>query len=265
MIKEKFDLTGRTAVILGGSGGIGSRIIEGLLELGARVFSGDRNPGMSSSASLTFITTDAASESSLAGFRDQVLAKAGQIDILVDCVGGNLKEATTDPEHSFFDLDTEALRKIINLNLFAGAILPAKVFGKVMASNPEGGSILFISSMTADRPLTRVPGYSAAKAAVENFTKWLACDMAKNHNPNIRVNSLAPGFFQTRQNDFLLLTPDKKLTPRGQDIIVHTPMGRFGDLDELTGTALWLCSDLSKFVTGITVPVDGGFSAFAGV
>jgi NAD(P)-dependent dehydrogenase (short-subunit alcohol dehydrogenase family) len=152
------------------------------------------------------------------------------------------------------------------LNLFAGAILPAQVFGECMAANPDGGSIINISSMNAFRPLTRIVGYSAAKAAVNNFTQWLAVDLARNGYPNLRVNAIAPGFFLTEQNCFLLTDEETgELTARGEAIIVHTPMGRFGQPSDLIGTAVWLASDASRFVTGVVIPVDGGFSAFSGV
>jgi NAD(P)-dependent dehydrogenase (short-subunit alcohol dehydrogenase family) len=187
------------------------------------------------------------------------------VDIMVSAAGGNLKEATTSDELSFFDLKLDALEKVIALNLFGGAILPAQVFGRTMAENPEGGSIINISSMNAFTPLTRIPGYSAAKAAVSNFTQWLSVHFAQEYNKNLRVNALAPGFFLTRQNHFLLLDADEKLTERGASIISHTPMSRFGNPEDLIGVCIWLAGDSSKFVTGIVVPIDGGFSAFSGV
>ncbi len=189
----------------------------------------------------------------------------GKVDILISAVGGNQKDATTSDELSFFDLELDALEKVIALNLFGGAILPAQVFGKSMAGNSEGGSIINVSSMNALRPLTRIPGYSAAKAAVSNFTQWLAVHFAQEYNKNLRVNAIAPGFFLTQQNHFLLLDDDEKLTERGASIISHTPMERFGKPEDLIGVCIWLASDASKFVSGIVVPIDGGFSAFSGV
>jgi NAD(P)-dependent dehydrogenase (short-subunit alcohol dehydrogenase family) len=154
----------------------------------------------------------------------------------------------------------------VDLNLFAGAILPAQVFAREMAAKPEGASIINITSMNAFRPLTRIVGYSAAKAAVSNFTQWLAVYLAQNFNPKLRVNAIAPGFYLTEQNRYLLTDPvSNELTERGKSIIAHTPMGRFGNPEDLAGTAVWLASDASAFVTGIVVPVDGGFSAFSGV
>ncbi|HPP67449.1 MAG TPA: SDR family oxidoreductase, partial [bacterium] len=166
---------------------------------------------------------------------------------------------------SFFDLPLEALEKVVVLNLFGGAILPAQVFGKEMVKNPEGGSIINISSMNAFRPLTRIPGYSAAKAAVSNFTQWLATHFAMEYNKLLRVNAIAPGFFLTQQNRYLLTDENNNLTLRGQTIIKHTPMGRFGNPEDLIGTCIWLASKASVFITGIVIPIDGGFNAYSGV
>ncbi len=188
----------------------------------------------------------------------------GGIDVLINGAGGNKKEATCAPPTEFFDLPGEAFRAVFDLNCL-GTILPSQVFGKVMARQGSG-VIINISSMNAFRPLTNIAGYSAAKAAVSNFTQWLATYMAQRHSTNIRVNAIAPGFFLTQQNQFLLMQENgKDLTPRGQTIINHTPMGRFGVPDDLVGALIWLISDAARFVTGIVVPVDGGFSAFSGV
>jgi NAD(P)-dependent dehydrogenase (short-subunit alcohol dehydrogenase family) len=196
--------------------------------------------------------------------KDKVLAEFGRVDALINGAGGNKKEATTAPQMSFFDLPAEAIRFVFDLN-FLGTLLPTQVFGKVMAEQ-ESGNILNISSMNALRPLTKIPAYSAAKAAVSNFTQWLAVHVCQNCSKEIRVNAIAPGFFLTEQNRFLL-TDEKTgaLTPRGKTVTEHTPMGRFGDPQELVGTVIWLLSDAAKFVTGVVIPVDGGFSAFSGV
>ena len=177
-----------------------------------------------------------------------------------------MKGATTSPEQTFFQLPADALSKVFNLNILAGTIVPCQVFGERMKDNPEGGSIVNISSMSAFAPLTRVPGYSAAKAAVSNFTQWLAVHFAQEYTKKLRVNAIAPGFFLTEQNRFLL-TDEKtgELTARGKTIIDHTPMGEFGKPEDLVGVSVWLASDASRFVTGIVVPIDGGFSAFSGV
>jgi len=167
------------------------------------------------------------------------------------------------PDKTFLDLKIDDFQKVVDLNL-TGTVLPAQIFGEVLVNNKQG-VIINISSMTAIRPLTRVVGYGAAKAAISNFTQWLAVEMAKKFGEGIRVNAIAPGFFLTEQNRNLLTNPDGSLTDRGQSIIKGTPFGRFGEPDELCGTLLWLCSDASKFVSGIVVPVDGAFSAYAGV
>jgi len=195
---------------------------------------------------------------------EKVKSELGTTDILINGAGGNKKEATTSPDMSFFDLPSEAIRFVFDLN-FLGTLLPTQVFGKEIAERGSG-IILNVSSMNAFRPLTKIAAYSAAKAAVSNFTQWLAVHVCQNYSKDIRVNAIAPGFFLTEQNQFLL-TDEKsgELTPRGQTIIDHTPMGRFGQAEELIGTVIWLLSDAAKFVTGVVVPVDGGFSAFSGV
>jgi NAD(P)-dependent dehydrogenase (short-subunit alcohol dehydrogenase family) len=192
------------------------------------------------------------------------LESMGRIDALINGAGGNKKEATATDQLKFFDLPSEALRGVFDLN-FLGTFLPCQVFGKYFAEQKQG-NILNVSSMNAFRPLTKICGYSAAKAAVSNFTQWLAVHMCQNYSIDIRVNAIAPGFFLTEQNRFLL-TDEKtgQLTPRGKTIQDHTPMGRFGSPEDLCGAVQWLLSDASKFVTGVIVPVDGGFSAFSGV
>ncbi len=195
---------------------------------------------------------------------DCAIKNMGKVDVLINGAGGNKKKATVSDELAFFDLPADAIRSVLDLNL-TGTILSSQVFGRHMAERGEG-IILNVSSMSAFRALTKVGAYSAAKAAVSNFTQWLAVHMCQNYSTNIRVNAIAPGFFLTNQNRFLL-TDEKTggLTPRGKTIIAHTPMGRFGDAHELCGTVHWLLSDASKFVTGVVVPIDGGFNAFSGV
>ena len=195
---------------------------------------------------------------------DEAVAALGGVDVLVNGAGGNKKEATClPPETLFFDIPADAVRFVFELNI-VGTMLPCQVFGRHMAER-GAGAIVNISSMCAFRPLTRIAGYSAAKAAVSNFTQWLAVYMCQNHSPNIRVNAIAPGFFDTQQNHYLLFDEAENLTPRGEQIVAHTPMGRFGTPAELIGTLIWLISDAAKFVSGIVVPVDGGFSAYSGV
>jgi len=194
----------------------------------------------------------------------QTVESLGRVDVLINGAGGNKKEATcVPPESLFFDLPPDAIRRVFDL-ICLGTILPSQAFGRHMAERGEG-VIVNISSMNALRPLTRIAAYSAAKAAVSNFTQWLAVYMAQNHSPKIRVSAIAPGFFLTEQNRFLLTERNGGLTARGRRIIDHTPMGRFGDPGDRIGTLMWLISDAARFVTGIVVPVDGGFSAYSGV
>jgi NAD(P)-dependent dehydrogenase (short-subunit alcohol dehydrogenase family) len=203
-------------------------------------------------------------KSSLDMAAQKVNNKFRHVDILINGAGGNKPAATTNPETRFFNLPAEALRWVFDLNLM-GTILPCQVFGELMAEQ-KSGVILNISSMNAFRPLTRIAAYSAAKAGVSNFTQWLAVHMAQEYSPEIRVNAVAPGFFLTEQNRFLLTDKNTgELTARGKSILNHTPMDRFGDSADLIGTVMWLLSPASAFVTGIVVPVDGGFSAFSGV
>ena len=267
-----FSLEGKIAVITGGAGVLGSAIAMGLGKAGAKV-------ALCDIVNADKIAKQLQGEGIIAkGYyinvmdiekiktcRDEVIKDFGKVDILLNAAGGNMKEATTSEELKFFDLPLSALEKVVGLNLFGGAILPSQVFGKDMIKNQDGGSIINISSMNAFRPLTRIPGYSAAKAAVSNFTQWLAVHFAQEYNKSLRVNAIAPGFFLTAQNRFLLTNEDGSLTPRGKTIIAHTPMDKFGDPEDLIGACVWLASDASKFVTGIIVPVDGGFSAFSGV
>jgi NAD(P)-dependent dehydrogenase (short-subunit alcohol dehydrogenase family) len=210
------------------------------------------------------IPCDVLNKDSVQAAAEQVLDRFGKVDILVNCAGGNKPQATTSPDMSFFDLPSDAFQWVFNLN-FIGTVLPSQVFGRCMAEARQG-TILNVSSMAYYRPLTRVPAYSAAKAAVSNFTQWLAVHMAQEYSPSIRVNAIATGFFLTEQNRFLLTREDSgELTPRGLSIIDHTPMNRFGVPEDLLGTVLWLVSPAASFVSGVVVPIDGGFSAFAGV
>ncbi len=271
-IIDIFRLSGKNVVVTGGAGILGRDIAMSLGKAGARLAICDIADTTSLIKNLKNedieakgYYIDVLDKDKIITCHDQVISDFDRIDILVSAAGGNMKEATTSKELSFFDLPLGALEKVITLNLFGGAILPAQVFGKKMAENKDGGSIINISSMNAFRPLTRIPAYSAAKAAVSNFTQWLAVHFAQDYNKSLRVNAIAPGFFLTQQNHFLLFDKDENLTKRGTSIISHTPMARFGKPEDLTGVCLWLASDASKFVSGIVVPIDGGFSAFSGV
>jgi len=267
-----FSLKGKKIVITGGAGILGSAIAQGLGKAGAKIALCDIVNADKVAQKLQIegiqikgYYINVMDIEKIKSCRDEVIKDFGKVDILLNAAGGNMKEATTSEELKFFDLPLSALEKVVGLNLFGGALLPSQVFGKIMVENKEGGSIINISSMSAFRPLTKVSGYSAAKAAVSNFTQWLAVHFAQEYNKKLRVNALAPGFFLTIQNRYLLTTEKGDLTPRGQLVIAHTPMGNFGDPEDLIGACIWLASDASKFVTGIIVPVDGGFSAFSGV
>jgi NAD(P)-dependent dehydrogenase (short-subunit alcohol dehydrogenase family) len=214
------------------------------------------------------LTADVTDTDQLAAARQTVLDRYGRLDILVNAAGGNMPAATLSEGRTVFDLPLDALRQVLDLNLL-GTVLASQVFGQAMVQRTDGtppaGSIVNISSMSSTRVITRVLGYSAAKAAVENVTRWMAVELARAFGPGLRVNALAPGFFIGEQNRALLLQPDGTLTARGHAIIQHTPAGRFGEPEELVGTLIWLCSPSAAFVNGTVVPVDGGFSIFSGV
>lgn len=274
-ISDVFDLSGKVAVVTGGGGVLGGAIAEGLGAAGAAVAIADLIPAQAEAVAKRIVEgggrakgyfIDVFKKDSIETCCDAICANFGGVHILVNAVGGNMKGATTSPEQSFFDLTAEAIRKVVDLNLVGGAVIPSQVFVKAMLKNPEGGSVINISSMNALRPLTRIPGYSAAKAAVSNFTQWLAVHLAQEYSPKLRVNAIAPGFFLTEQNRFLMIDERSgEPTARGRTVLGQTPMGRYGAPEDLIGAAVWLASDASRFVTGIVVPIDGGFSAFSGV
>ena len=274
-LQSLYDFTNRTVLVTGGAGVLGLEIVHTLMQCNANVIVLSRNheratkaieesikPGKSKGRVLC-IYSDVLNRESLKQANETVASEFGTVDILINAAGGNHPSATTSADISFFDVPLDALRHVGDLNLL-GTILPCQVFGRSMAERGEG-IILNISSMTAFRPLTRIPAYSAAKAAVTNFTQWLAVHMAQNYSPRIRVNAIAPGFFIGEQNRRLLLNEDGTLTARGKSILDHTPMNRFGAPEDLLGATMWLISPASAFVTGIVIPIDGGFSAFSGV
>jgi NAD(P)-dependent dehydrogenase (short-subunit alcohol dehydrogenase family) len=271
-LTKLYDFTGRCAVVTGGTGVLGSKMVQALAGCGAQVAVLARSKAkadsvLSSTAEagrLMVVEGDVLKPETLRNAVRKVKAEFGRVDCLVNAAGGNHPEAVTRPELSFFDLPEEALRFAFDLNVL-GTLFSCQFFGRQMVEQGEG-AIVNISSMSSFRPLTRVVGYSAAKAGVNNFTQWLAVHLAQEYSTRIRVNAIAPGFFLTDQNRFLLTDQQTgALTARGQSIIQHTPMARFGQPEDLLGTLLWLLSPASSFVTGIVVPVDGGFSAFAGV
>jgi NAD(P)-dependent dehydrogenase (short-subunit alcohol dehydrogenase family) len=271
-LTRMYDFTSRSIVVTGATGVLCSKMVQALVGCGAHVAVLTRSEEkghsllrlLSGPGRAIVVRADVLIKEDLQEAARKVLQEFGKVDGLVNGAGGNSPQATTRQDLSFFDLPEEALRYVFDLNLL-GVILPSQVFGKHMANQTEG-VILNVSSMSAFTPLTRVVGYSAAKAGVNNFTHWLAVHMAQQYSPQLRVNAIAPGFFLTEQNRFLLTDKETgQLTARGQSIISHTPMARFGQPEDLLGAALWLLSPASAFVTGIVVPIDGGFSAFSGV
>ena len=272
-----YNFNGRTIVITGGAGVLGGEMACALVGCGANVAILDRDPSLADRVihriqmmdqpgigRAAVVYADVLVRDTLVQAEETIRSEFGVVNGLINAAGGNQPAATTGPDLSFFDLPADTLRFVFDLNLL-GTILPSQVFGRNMAQRGEG-TILNISSMTAFRPLTRVLGYSAAKAGVSNFTQWLAVHIAQNYSPGIRVNAIAPGFFLTDQNRYLLTEEATgELTARGRAILDHTPMARFGTPEDLLGAVLWLLSPAAAFVTGVVIPIDGGFSAFAGV
>lgn len=272
MMNNLFNLQDKVAIVPGGTGVLGGAMAKGLAAAGAKV--GVLGRRGEKAAEITAEILDAGGEAlplvadvlerkQLEDARGKIMDTWSRIDILINTAGGNKANATIFGDLTFFTLTKAAFEDVISLNL-SGTLLPCQIFGAIMAEQGSG-SIINISSMTAQKPLTRVLGYGNAKAGVENFTRWLAVELAQKYGPGLRVNAIAPGFFIGEQNRDFLLAEDGRFTPRGQQIIDHTPMGRFGEPEELVGTAVWLSSDAARFVTGIVVPVDGGFSAYSGI
>jgi NAD(P)-dependent dehydrogenase (short-subunit alcohol dehydrogenase family) len=269
---ELFNLTNKVAVVTGGGGVLCGEMSRALGKAGVRVAVLDLRSEaaqsiaddiMKSGGEALAVSCNVLERDSLDAAAKTVLEAFGQVDILICGAGGNKPQATTNAKRSFFNLQANDIRWVFDLN-FTGTLLTCQVFGQLMAERRQG-VILNISSMNALRPLTRIPAYSGAKASVSNFTQWLAVHIAQEYSPAIRVNAIAPGFFVGEQNRQFLLDENDKLTPRGKQIIDHTPMARFGDPEDLIGTMFWLLSPASQFITGIIVPVDGGFSAYSGV
>jgi NAD(P)-dependent dehydrogenase (short-subunit alcohol dehydrogenase family) len=273
-LQALYDFTDCTVLVTGGAGVLGGEIACALVGCNANVVILDRDIELSKRVIERFPKTvkgravrvygDVLKAETLQRANETIQAEFSPVDVLINAAGGNHPSATTSADLSFFDLPLDTLRHVADLNLL-GTILPCQTFGRIMAERGNG-VILNISSMSALRPLTRIPAYSASKAAVTNFTQWLAVYMAQNYSPQIRVNAIAPGFFLTDQNRFLLIEKDSgDLTTRGKSILDHTPMNRFGSPEDLLGTTMWLISPASSFVTGVVIPIDGGFSAFSGV
>ncbi|MEO0468982.1 MAG: SDR family oxidoreductase [Bacteroidota bacterium] len=267
-----FDLSGKVIAITGGSGVLAARMAESMARAGARIGLLDIRPDAANAlaeklrsigADVLVCETDVLDRSSLEKALANILQHWQSVDVLINAAGGNLAGATISPEQDVFSLSMPDFSAVTRLNL-DGTVLPSLVFGAQMAKQQKG-VIINVSSMTASRAITRVVGYSAAKAAVENFTRWMAVEMALKFGEGLRVNAIAPGFFIGEQNRRLLLKENGELTERGETIIRQTPMKRFGEAEELCGTIQWLASEASRFVTGVVIPIDGGFSAFSGV
>jgi NAD(P)-dependent dehydrogenase (short-subunit alcohol dehydrogenase family) len=271
-LDKLFNLEGKVAVITGGGGVLASEIGGGLSRAGVKIVFLDINEESAKIAAQKItnqggeaigLKTNVLDMEALKISRDEILTEYGRIDILLNAAGGNMPGATISPEKTVFDLDIEDMDKVTILN-YNGTVMPSMIFGEVMAKQ-KSGNIINFSSMAAFQSITRVVGYSAAKAAVSNFTSWMAMELAMKFEGSIRVNAIAPGFFVGNQNRDLLLNQDGSLTDRGQQVINKTPMGRFGEPHELIGAVLFLVSDAASFVTGIVLPIDGGFSTFSGV
>ena len=275
-LTDIFSLEGQVAIVTGGTGVLGGAMARGLARAGAQVGVLGRREEVAQAVADEIIAAggeamalpaDVLVKAELEGARDAIIERWGRIDILVNAAGGNVARATLAPDRTIFELPEDAFREVFDLNLL-GTLLPSQVFGAAMTQRTDGsprGSIVNISSAVTQRAVTRVVGYAAAKSAVDNFTRWLAAELARKYGAGMRVNAIMPGFFIGDQNRKLLLNDDGSLTARGTTIIEHTPAGRFGEADELVSTLIWLCGPGASFVTGIIIPVDGGFSAFSGV
>lgn len=267
-----FNLNDKVILITGGCGVLGGGISKYLLQNNATVIllHYKEDPLLAAVQDLKKISPkvegyvcNVVEENSLRVAADKIIAAHKKVDVLINAAGGNKPGATVGIDQSVFDIDVEQFKQVIDLNLF-GSILPSLVFGKEMAKQKKG-TIINVSSMASDRAITRIMGYSASKAAVDNFTKWMAVELANKYGDGMRVNAIAPGFFIGNQNRALLTKEDGSYTDRGNTIIQNTPMNRFGDAHELNGAIHYLCTEASKFVTGVVIPIDGGFSAFSGV
>ncbi|MDT8401946.1 MAG: SDR family oxidoreductase [Bacteroidales bacterium] len=267
-----FNIDNKVIIITGGEGVLGSTLAVDLASFGARIviigINDERGRKVekeikTGGGQASFHKADVLDKEAMTSIRESLLSKWASIDVLINAAGGNIPGATVSEDQTVFAMDIDDFRKVTELNL-DGTVIPSLVFGGQMAEQGRGVIVNF-SSMASIRAVSRVAGYSAAKAAVDNFTRWMAVEMAKKFGDGIRVNAIAPGFLVTHQNRDLLLATDGSLTERGKKIISHTPFGRFGEPEELTGTVLWLISDASSFVTGTVIPVDGGFSAYSGI
>ena len=267
-----FSIKGKVAVITGAGGVLGGSIAKSFVQAGAKVVAIDiRQENLDArveelsreGGEAIGVVGNVLDVESLEKVAGEIVAKWGRVDILLNIAGGNMPGATLNADQEFFDMKISDWEKVTNLNM-NGTVYPSMVFGRLM-SEQKSGSIINVSSMAAYSAITRVPGYSAAKTAVSNFTQWLATEMALKYGDGVRVNAIAPGFFIGDQNRAVLINPDGSLTERSKKVLAKTPMGRFGDIAELNGAVQFLCSDAASFITGVVLPIDGGFSAFSGV
>ncbi|WP_200977396.1 SDR family oxidoreductase [Echinicola sp. 20G] len=271
-MSDLFSVKDKIILISGSTGVLGSQITTYLSEEGAKVIVLGRNPNKvkdlvthinENGGQASPLVADVTNEEALIKAKEQVERDFGKIDVLINAAGGNMPGAIVTPDQKITDLHIDEVKKVMELN-YMGTLMPTQIFTPLLLKNPEA-SIINISSMAASRPMTRVIGYASAKAAIDNLTKWLSVEFCQKYGTSYRVNAIAPGFFLTEQNRELLTDEDGSLTTRGSQIISHTPMDRFGNPKDLFGAVGFLCSDASKFVTGTIIPVDGGFSAYAGV
>ncbi|MDB5202945.1 MAG: D-mannonate oxidoreductase [Ferruginibacter sp.] len=270
---DRFSLTGKTIVITGATGILGASFCMAVTAAGAQVAVLGRNGKranerveeiVANGGEAIAVLADVLDEGALLKAKEKIISCYGKIDGLVNAAGGNLPGAVVQPSQDIFDLNMQSMKEVMDLNLF-GTLLPTQVFGEAIAANESGGSIVNISSVSAKLPLTKVLGYSMAKAAIESYTKWFAVEQAKRHGDKMRMNALVPGFFLTEQNRSLMTNTDGSYSERGASVMQHTPFKRFGQPDELSGALIWMLSDASKFVTGTTIVIDGGFTSFSGV
>lgn len=271
-MNEQFSIAGKVAVITGAGGVLGGSVAKSFIQQKAKVVAVDiRQEQLDKrvaelktyGADVMGIVGNVLDINSLKKLADEIVTKWEKVDILLNIAGGNMPGATLTPEQHFYDMDITCWEKVTNLNM-NGTVYPSLVFSKVMAKQGKG-CIVNVSSMAAYSAITRVPGYSAAKTAIANFTQWLASELALKYGDGIRVNAIAPGFFIGDQNRAVLINPDGSLTERSKKVLAKTPMKRFGNINELNGAVQFLCSDAASFITGALLPIDGGFSAFSGV
>lgn len=271
-IIDKFSLEGKVIVVTGGTGILGNSFVDAIVEAGGSVgilgrkkeVAEERADAINKKGGKAIaLVADVMNEEQLQVAKQQVLDKFGKIDGLVNAAGGNMPEGVLQPEESVFNMNIEGMKKTLDINLW-GTLIPTQVFGEAIAKSGKG-SIVNISSMNSKRAITKVLGYNMGKAAVDCYNQWFAVELARRHGDKIRMNALAPGFFLTEQNRYLLTKKEGGYTDRGDLVIKQTPFKRFGNPDELKGALVWLLSDASEFVTGAMICVDGGFSIFGGV